>query len=116
MLRSAEQTVKLAPKWADARYWYGFAIEGSQFLGQQPNRYQLTKAKSAYERAIELDRGLAASCHLALAIIAKRQGQKQQTLEQLDQFFVLRPDLAANNAGLRNWRERVASQLAQINN
>ena len=67
--------------WA-AHFYLGWAL-----LEGQP-----AEAESHLKRAIELDEGMAARAHLALARIANSRNQRLLAIEHLDAYLALQPD------------------------
>lgn len=107
-----ETARKLDPKWADAQYWYGVALE--QYWGDTGSKDNslLVRAKSALLTAQTLDPNMRGSCAWKLWIVAQDRNQLQEELAYMDVWFKWQP-YWAKRPFFRQLRADLVNRIAQ---
>lgn len=96
VLGQLRRAIRLDPKWADAHYWYGVALDdyhSALWNPKQPknNAHLLSQAKNELLAAQRLDPNMKASCARRLASILEDQDRPREALAYLNTWLKLQP-------------------------
>lgn len=104
------KAVRLAPEWADARYWLANHLHrtATLFQGQTDSWYR--EALVHYDKAEKLEPQLRPECLRERASIWSTIGQNQKAFQCLEAYIKLRPE-SLKQPYIVKWRARLTKEL-----
>lgn len=113
VLQALERAIRLDPQWADARYWYGFAL--TQYFDSLPHlpmsskKHLLAKSEASLLAAQRIDPNLQGSCARILSTVKEEQGQMRESLFYQQRWLKAQPRYANNP-----WQKKRQARLQAL--